>query len=173
MEKSFFKRPAIRFFLIRFFAIFILVEIFLILFPPIHYQLWLAQTIGNVLHIPVNGIFLSVNEIRFEISAFCTGLTTWGLLLGLLYGFSFPRGWGKMKYALLGLAFILVVNFFRLLAIVYIGKVSSFIAVDTLHILTWFGMSALVLAIWYRLLSRHLKTHNMEKIASFLLDEKR
>ena len=170
--KSIFTQPALQRFLLRFFTVFILVELFLTLFPPIHYQAWLAQIIGNVLGLSTSGVFISVKEIQFEISAFCTGLTTWGLWLGLVYGFSFPRGMKKIKYALLGLVAISIVNFFRLLAIVYVGNVSSFLAVDGLHTLTWFIMSALVLGAWYTLVSRHLKTSDSEKIARFLLEKK-
>ena len=173
MSASFLLKPAPRKFLLRFFTVFFLVEVFLSIFPPVYLQEWLAQTIGSVLHVPVNGIFLSVNGIAFEISAFCTGITTWGLWLGLSYGFSFPRGAKKLTYALIGLAAILFVNFFRLLAIVYVGKVSYFAAVDMLHVITWFVMSALVMGTWYLMLSVYLKTTDSKKIALFLLHEKK
>ena len=169
---SFILRPTIRKFLLRFFAVFMLVEVFLTIFPPIHYQQWLASAVANVLGLSSQGVFIYVNGIAFEISAFCTGLSTWGLWLGLLYGFSFPRGNAKIKYALLGLGGIVLVNFFRLMGIVYAGVNYSFFAVDTLHTLTWFVMSALVLGAWYFMLSVHLKTHNSEKIAQFLLNGK-
>lgn len=149
-----------------------LVEVFLSIFPPIHYQQWLASAVANVLGLSSQGIFIYVNGFAFEISAFCTGLSTWGLWLGLLYGFSFPRGMEKIKYALLGLAGVVLVNFFRLLGIVYVGMRESFVAVDVLHTLTWFVMSALVLGAWYYLLSVHLKTHDSQKIAQFLLNGK-
>lgn len=171
---SFFKRSTIRTFLIRFFLIFFLVEAFLYAMPPIYYQEWLAFHLGNLLTIPTNGIFLSVNGISFEISAFCTGLSTWGLWVGLLYGFSYPSTWKKLSYALVGLALISFINFFRLLSIVYVGKIYHFEAVDTLHTITWFIMSAFVFAGWYFwVLGKHLKTTNANKIASFLLNEKK
>ncbi len=169
---SFILRPTIRKFLFRFFAVFALVEVFLTIFPPIHYQQWLASSVAGVLGLSSQGIFIYVNGFAFEISAFCTGLSTWGLWLGLLYGFSFPRGVKKIKYALFGLGGIILVNFFRLVGIVYAGTHYSFVAVDTLHTLTWFIMSALVLGAWYALLSVHLKTRNSEKIAQFLLNGK-
>ncbi len=172
MKKTFIQNKRVRRFLIRFFLVFALVEVFLTIAPPLAFQMWLADALGSVLHIPTDGIFLFVNGIAFEISAFCTGLTTWGLWLGLLYGFSYPRGMDKLKYALLGLIGIIFVNYFRLLVIVYLGKVSSFAAVDGLHTLTWFIMSALVMGAWFVLLSVHLKTNDSKKIASFLLTEK-
>lgn len=171
MEHSFLTRPRIRMFIIRFFSIFILVELLLTLAPPLAYQEWLAATLGNILTLPVNGTLLSVEGIRFEISAFCTGLTTWGLFLGLLYGFPFPRGGKKVLYAATGLVLIVFINFFRLLAIVYVGKTVDANAVELLHTLTWFAMSAAVMGMWYSILCVHAKTKNATRVADFLLGE--
>jgi exosortase/archaeosortase family protein len=172
MGKSFFTRSTIYSFILRFFIIFGLVELLAYFFPPLTYQEWLTAFIGNTLNVSVNGIMLSANGILFEITPFCTGLSTWGLLLGLIFGFNVLSTRKKITYSLAGLAVISFVNIFRLLAIVYVGKTYHFEAVDTLHMLTWFVMSALVLCGWLNVLQRELKTTNMHTIAQSLLREK-
>jgi len=162
--------PVLRRFLFRFFAIFLVVEVFLSVFPPLYFQEWLARVIGNILDIPVQGIFVSVNAIRFEISPFCTGLSTIGLWLGLVYGFPFPPGKEKIRYALVGGVMIILLNVIRLLGIVYAGMVSSAANVDALHTLTWFIMSALACGMWYYLLAQKTGTFNTQKIAQKLLE---
>lgn len=163
-------QPALRRFLFRFFAIFLLVEVFLSIFPPVFFQEWLARVIGNILSIQTQGVFLTVNAVRFEISAFCTGLSTIGLWLGLVYGFPFPPAREKMRYALMGGGIILLANVMRLVGIVYVGMVSSFENVDALHTLTWFIMSALVCGMWYYFLAKKIGTFNSQKIAQKLLE---
>jgi exosortase/archaeosortase family protein len=173
MATSFLARKTVRRFLIRFFAVFFLVELTLAAAPPLAYQEWLAAALGNVFALPVNGTFLFVEGIRFEISAFCTGLSTWGLFAGLLAGFSHPKGWKKIVYGLAGWVIIFGFNFLRLALIVYVGKTYDATIVDTLHTLTWFGMSALVLSGWFFLLSVELKTKNAQRLAEMLLEEKK
>ena len=161
---------ALRRFLFRFFAIFLIVEVILSIFPPVFFQEWLARIIGNMLDIPVQGVFVHVNNLRFEISAFCTGLSTIGLWLGLVYGFPFPPAREKTRYALAGGGIILLANVIRLVGIVYVGMLSSFAAVDTLHTITWFVMSALVCGMWYYLLAKKIGTFDSKKIAQKLLE---
>lgn len=169
---SFLQRSTVQHFLIRFFVVFFAIELLLAYFPPVAYQTWLAESVGSVVHVPANGIFLSVNGIQFEISAFCTGLTSWGLLVGLLVGFTYPPWLKKIKYAALGLVGILMVNFFRLILIVYVGMATHLTMVDVLHTMTWFVMSALVVGVWYWMLCRHVKTRDSKKVAEFLLRNK-
>lgn len=168
----FLERKTIRRFIIRFFIVFGLVELLAYLFPPLAYQAWLAQLLGEWHRIPVQGIFLSVNGIQFEISAFCTGLSTWGLFLGLLYGFSIPSNKQKIVYALLGWIIIFFLNIIRLFLIVYVGKTIDANAVELLHTLTWFAMSAAVMGGWYLLLCHELKTTHPQRVAAQLLREK-
>lgn len=163
---------ALRKFLFRFFAIFLLAEVFLSIFPPVFFQEWLARVIGNMLDIPVQGIFVQANNLRFEISAFCTGLSTIGLWLGLVYGFPFPPAREKIRYALVGGGIILLANVIRLVGIVYVGILFSFEAVDALHTLTWFVMSALACGMWYYFLARETGTFDSKKIAQKLLEMK-
>ena len=170
MENSFFHSSIIRQFILRFFIIFLAIETLLYYFPPLFYQEWLAKTIGNYFQLPVEGIFIWVNGVRFEISAFCVGLSTWAMWAGLVGGFSFPHNTEKIKYGLVGLIIILFFNFFRIAAIVFMGQFTGLPILETLHLLTWFAMSALVLGGWYFLLSKHARSAQSSKVARFLLE---
>ncbi|MBM3282399.1 MAG: exosortase/archaeosortase family protein [Candidatus Diapherotrites archaeon] len=171
MEKNFLTQSTIQRFVFRFFIIFGLVEFVTYYFPPLTYQEWLAALLGNGLNVSVNETLLFVNGIVFEITPFCTGLSTWGLLLGLIYGFDVLSARKKILYALAGWVIIFGINILRLLAIVYVGKTYHVDAVDTLHTLTWFVMSAIVLWLWLRVLMRELNTTKMNSIAQSLLRE--
>ncbi len=172
MSFSFWKKKPIQRFLICFIIIFASVETLLYFFPPLFYQEWLAAWTAQQLSLPWNGISIDVNGVAFLVTSFCTGLTTWGLWLGLLWGFAFPKRDDKISYSILGLIGILIINSLRILLIVFVGKQWGVPAADALHTLTWFVLSAIVFGTWYYILSLHARSMNRKKIAALLLSEK-
>lgn len=173
-SQSFFARPAIRGFLIRFFILFGVSQLFLEYVSIVPLQERLAQVVGGILHLPVNGVFLPLSSTAvFEITAFCTGLTSAAMLLGLLFGFAFPSMPQKIKLAGAGILLIFTANIFRVTVVVFVGVQTQDVALaETLHTLTWFIMGGLVLGTWYFGMKRITKTTNGSALARKLLGEK-
>lgn len=171
---SFLARPAIQGFLFRFFMIFAASQLFLEFVSIIPIQQLLTQLVGGLLYLPVNGIYLPLSSIAvFEVTAFCTGLTSAAMLLGLLFGFAFPPLPQKIKLAVAGILLIFLVNVFRVAFVVYVGVQTQDVGlVEALHTLTWFIMSGLVLGMWYWGMKRITKTTNGNALARKLLNEK-
>lgn len=168
MVGSFFSREEIRTFLFRFFLVFIGVEFLLYVFPPISYQEWLASSIAGWFAIPYHEIWVSVAHGNFEITPSCTGFTSAALFLGLLLGFpSLPKR--KLGWAALGVLLILVLNYVRLLAVVWVGETVSLPAAEGIHILSWFVLSGIALGMWFRILQHETKEKNWRKIGKALL----
>lgn len=169
MHRSFFTYPVIQTFIIRFTVLFVGMELLLILFPPIGYQQWIATQIGNLLHVPVDQTFLRVGGSFFEISAFCSGFTTFALFAGLVLGFSIPSIERKIGLLLSGGLFILVLNFIRIYLVVWIGEHYSIGAAETFHMITWFVLSALVMILWFILMKKETGARNQRELAHRLI----
>lgn len=165
---SFFSRREIRTFLFRFFLVFIGVEFLLYVLPPISYQEWLATSIAGWYSIPVHEIWVGVAHGNFEITPSCTGFTSAALFLGLLLGFpSLPKR--KKRWAMLGVVLILLLNYVRLLAVIWAGENISLFAAETIHVLSWFILSGIALGLWFRILQYETKEKNWRKIGKALL----
>lgn len=170
MKSYFFLRPAIRSFLIRFFSVFILVELLLILFPPLEYQQWIATQIGNLLHVPVNGTFVGIAGSLFEISAFCSGFTTFSLFAGLVLGFNIPDWPTKIRLLIEGGLLIFILNFLRIYFVVWTGIHSSILAAETLHILSWFMLSGIITYTWFVWMKNETRSMDGNALARRLVE---
>jgi exosortase/archaeosortase family protein len=165
---AFFSRREVRTFLFRFFLLFIGVEFLLYVLPPIPYQEWLASSVAGWYSIPVHEIWVGVAHGNFEITPSCTGFTSAALFLGLLFGFpSLPKR--KEKWALLGVLLILILNYVRLLAVIWAGENVSLPAAETIHILSWFILSGIAFGMWFRILQHETREKNWRKIGKALL----
>lgn len=169
MSQSFWKKSAIQQFVLRFLIIFTLVETFLYYFPPLFYQEWLAAQTAQLLNLEWKGISILVHGSVFTITSFCTGLTTWGVWLGLVGGFSLPAWNEKIRLAILGLGGVLILNTIRIIGIVYAGKLWGVGAADALHTLTWFILSLLVLGTWITVMKKKLRASTTNQLAQKLL----
>lgn len=171
-EKNFFSRPEIQRFLIRFFAFFIGVEIYLYLFPPLAYQEWLAQSVASWFHAPFHEVWISVINGRFEITPSCTGLTSVSLFLGLLIGFPrIPKN--KAVAGIAGLVLILLLNYLRLVLIIGVGEQFSLEAADLIHTLSWFVLSGIAFGFWYYLIRKETRANGMRGVGKALLERAR
>ena len=166
---SFFHYPVIRSFIFRFIFIFVGMELLLYWFPPIGYQTWIATQIGNLLHVSVDQTFLGVEGSFFEISAFCSGFTTFALFAGLVLGFNVPSVERKIRLLISGGLFIFALNFIRIYFVVWIGKMYSIGAAEAVHVLSWFVLSALVMGLWFLLMKKETGARTQRELARRLI----
>lgn len=165
---SFFSRREIRTFLFRFFLVFIGAEFLLYIVPPLPYQEWLASSVAGWYSIPAHEIWVGVTHGNFEVTPSCTGFTSAALFLGLLFGFpSLPKR--KIGWAALGVLVILLLNYVRLLAVIWAGETISLSAAEGIHILSWFVLSGIALGMWFRILQHETGEKNWRKIGKALL----
>jgi exosortase/archaeosortase family protein len=161
--------PIIVSFLVRFFLIFIGVELALAIFPLYAYQSGLTESLGRVFSLPVNGTFLFFQDgTVFEISAFCTGFTSAALFAGLLYGFSsIPKN--KTKYLIEGTVLLLLLNYIRLLVIIWVGQTVSISAAYWAHALSWFVLSGIAFGAWLLILRRETGGTTLQELGRRLM----
>ncbi len=168
MALSFLSRAEVKSFLMRFFFIFIGVELLLYAFPPLPYQEWLASSLGTAFHLPFHFIWVSLTNGQFEITPSCTGLTSASLFLGLIWGFhSIPRK--KIGVSILGIFFILVLNYFRLFIVVGAGRTHGLGVAEILHVLSWFILSGIAFGMWLHILRRETGEKDWRKIGKALM----
>ena len=83
-----------------------------------------------------------------------------------MWGFSLPKK--KILYSILGVGVILVLNYVRLLIVIGAGNAYSLGAADTLHVLSWFILSALAFAIWIFILRHETGETDWKKLGRAL-----
>lgn len=70
---------------------------------------------------------------------------------------------------MLGVVLILLLNYVRLLAVIWAGENISLFAAETIHVLSWFILSGIALGLWFRILQYETKEKNWRKIGKALL----
>lgn len=163
------KNPRARTFAIRFLGIFFLFQFIAVAGLFNWFQEMLAQFLGNWYAIPVRGTLLLLTPTPFEISALCTGITSVGIWIGLLWGFKLPLREEKIALAVWGSMLILIANIIRVMLIVYFGINLYLREVEVIHIASWFVMSALILYAWYHFMCQRYGYSNGKEMAKELL----
>lgn len=166
---SFYSNPRVRTFVIRFLLVFFAFQV-LAVFSPLHFlQNAMAQILGGMFSLPVEGSLLLLRPTAFEITPLCTGITSIAIWLGLLWGFKLPEKKEKIALAVWGSIVILLINFFRVMLIVYWGKTYPLAAVELAHTISWFVLSGVIILGWRYFLMQRYGFENGKELARELL----
>lgn len=92
-----------------------------------------------------NKIFL--DNFVFVITNSCTGLVSASILASIVFALKKPALFEKIKLFVFGFLLLLVINFFRILGIIFLAKLG--IDPNLTHVVSWFVMSFFILLIWY------------------------
>ena len=156
MEKKYFL------FLAKFFAIFIVLHT-LIYFVDLS---WLQNSIAGfeagLLNIPVQEQFVQVNSDVFEVSQSCTGLISSFILAAIVFSLKKPELKTKAVLFTLGSITLLLVNLVRVYLVLLAAQLYGLMAAHWLHVLSWFAMSALIIALWFYLTANYLKIKSFQ-----------
>ena len=172
MRPPFWSRPSVQRFILRFFVVFILVQILLLAWPDItRIQHLIAGIVGLILNVPAEGVFIILRSTRFEVTAYCTGIVGIGMWWGLLFGFRAPEMNKKIIFGVLGSLILFFANILRIAFVVFAGRVTSVVVAEWLHIATWFLFSVLIVGLWYWLISTYCKEKDPQRLARKLLND--
>jgi exosortase/archaeosortase family protein len=142
----------------------------LAVFTPLHFfQDFLARLLGGVYSIPVRGSLLLLRPTAFDITPLCTGITSISIWLGLLWGFKLPEKKEKIALAVWGSIAILLINFLRVMLIVFWGTTYPLTEVENLHIISWFVLSGIIVWGWRHFLLQRYAFKNGKEMAQELL----
>jgi exosortase/archaeosortase family protein len=149
-------------FCIKFFAIFVILSIIINALDLSALNNTIATIVGLLLGLPVAGNSILFASTFFLITNSCTGFISASILAAIIFSLKKPDLMEKFKLFIVGLIILLAINVPRIVLVVY----SAMIGFDAelVHILTWFLMSAIVLAIWYYGTKRVTKIHDFSEL---------
>ena len=169
MGARFLEHPVIRRFVIRFLAVFGIVQLSMRVLPLESFQKWLTQTVSAWMQIPFAGAYIPFEGGVFYVSPECTGLTSVGIFLALLLGFNVPSAKKKVMWGVGGGLGLLVLNVVRVGGVVSVGQTYGASAAEFVHILSWFLMTLVAVGMWYWLLAKEMKAESPVDLAEKLL----
>ncbi len=136
-------------FFAKFFAIFLFLEFLVVNFPVVPLQEFIARTLASFLGLGYSGSLVFVSEGAFEITASCTGLVSASVLAAIIFSLKKPELKEKAVVFAAGFVALLVVNYFRVLLVLWSGKEFGIAVAEIVHVLSWFVTSGAVIAAWY------------------------
>ena len=150
-------------FLVKFFAIFGVLEYLILNIPLIFFENWIAFLQEMLLNVPRQGNSLMVNGTAFVITESCTGLVSSAILAATIFSFNKPEFSKKIQIFLAGFVLLLPLNIVRVYGVILIGKTWSIEAAVNAHIISWLAMSLAILALWYYLTVK-MNGKNLEEL---------
>lgn len=136
-------------FFAKFFAVFFALELAIHIIPLKWLEVFIASTQAGMLRLESAGSLIFVEGGTFEITPSCTGLVSAGVLAALVFSLKKPGMREKIIVFASGTALLLIVNYFRVLAVVWSGTFFGAGFAEMLHMVSWFATSAAILGAWY------------------------
>ncbi|MEM0359854.1 MAG: exosortase/archaeosortase family protein [Candidatus Diapherotrites archaeon] len=122
---------------------------------------WIASVEARWLSLERSGNTLKANGLVFVITNYCTGLVSASILAAIVFSLKKPSLEKKILVFALGAIALFAINLVRVYLVLAAGIALGGNAAETLHTLSWFAMSAFIIALWYYL------TKKIAKISDF------
>lgn len=136
-------------FLVKFFTIFVVFEAIINFVGAGLLQDTITASIADFFSLPSKGNMIAVSEGFFEINPSCTGLVSTIILGAIIFSLRKPELKEKAIIFTAGAILLLVLNYFRVLLVIYFGVNYGMDAAGLVHILSWFSTTVFVIGIWY------------------------
>ena len=136
-------------FLAKFFAIFLALEAIVNILDFSALQEFIAKSLAAVLDLRSSHSTVFVQGGSFEINASCTGLVSSSVLAAVVFSLKKPDIRSKAIIFISGSLLLLLLNYLRVLVVLWAGKEFGTAAAEALHIASWFTTTAFVLGLWY------------------------
>ena len=154
------KRKKSVIFLLKFFLIFSVLHYLIYLIDTDFLQQFITDFASNALNLPSQGLFIYINAQPFFISKSCTGLISSFILAAIIFSLKKPEIEKKIAMYLAGTIILLIANVFRVIFVLWMGILFGIQAAELTHVISWFAMSALIIALWYYSSLKLLKIKN-------------
>jgi len=145
-KQDFFSEKKLLFFVAKFFVIFAVLNILIELADLSFLTNFIASVSASFLNAQYLHNIVFVKNF-FIITNSCTGFVSASILASIIFALKKPKLKKKIILFLLGTAVLLIVNIPRIIFVLYMSKIGF--NAELIHEMTWFLMSAVVLAIWY------------------------
>lgn len=137
-------------FLGKFFLIYAVLYTLLLTFHAEPLQYFIAGVESQWTGLQQDGLSILVSERdSFFISEQCTGLVSAITLTALIWAGRKPGWKKKLALNIAGLVFLLIVNLIRIYFVIHIGQTIGMPEAEVVHQISWYLMTAIIVALWY------------------------
>jgi exosortase/archaeosortase family protein len=141
------KREA--FFILKFFAIFLILELALHIIGFEQLQNMIAKSQAKVFNLVSEGNNIFLDAGVFEINPSCTGLVSGIILAAIIFSLKKPDLPKKIFILISGSLVLFVINYFRVLIVIWAGIEFGMQAAEAVHVVSWFSTTFFVFGAWY------------------------
>ncbi|HLC78963.1 MAG TPA: exosortase/archaeosortase family protein [archaeon] len=136
-------------FFVKFFLIFFAAEFLIFALDFSLLENFIAKTIGDFFSLSNSSNMIFVGGSIFEITASCTGLVSSSVLGAIIFSLKKPRIREKIGIFFAGVVLLLVLNYFRVIGVIFFAKEFGVQAGEITHTLSWFATSVFIIVLWY------------------------
>jgi len=136
-------------FFAKFFGIFLALEYLIITLDFSQFQEFIASSQAAILGITSYNNLIFVKNGAFQIVPSCTGLVSGSVLAAAVFSLKKPGLKEKIIVFLSGFFLLIILNYFRVLLVIWTGNEFGIEIAEFVHVVTWFTTAAFVLGLWY------------------------
>jgi len=136
-------------FFAKFFGIFLGLEYLIITLDFSPFQEFIATSQAAILGITSVGNLIFVKNGAFQIVPSCIGLVSGSVLAAAVFSLKKPELKQKILVFLSGFVLLIILNYFRVLLVIWTGNEFGLEIAEYVHVATWFTTAIFVLGLWY------------------------
>jgi exosortase/archaeosortase family protein len=149
-------------FLVKFLAIFIVLQALLFLVDISFLQAGIASLEAGWVGGQSLGSLVYLQGMPFDISPSCTGLVASFILAAVVFALKKPGLKEKAVTFVIGTIALLLVNLLRVYLVLSVASAFNLYLAEVLHIVSWFVMAGLIIALWYYATTRIYKIRDFD-----------
>ena len=119
---------------------------------------------ASMLNLPKTGNLILTENANYKITESCTGLLSIIILGSTIFSLKKPEIKIKFKMLLIGSLALVIINLIRVYFVLLAGITFNPLTAETLHIVSWFVMSGLILMIWLEMTKKIAKEKDFSKL---------
>ena len=112
-------------------------------------QFFIAQTQANFFNLQFRNNLIFVKDGAFAIVPSCTGVVSGSILAGIVFSLKKPGLKRKTGIFLAGLTALIILNYFRIMLVIWTGKEFGLGVAEWVHIVTWLFTAVFVIGAWF------------------------
>jgi exosortase/archaeosortase family protein len=151
-------------FLVKFFAIYFVLQAVILLAPLGWMQNFIALLEAGLLGLKSSANAIQAGGGTFIIAANCTGLVSASILAAVVFSLKKPEFKKKLLVFVTGSFALMLLNLVRLYLVLLVASSFGVGLADTAHTISWFTTAALVLVAWYFGTKKIAKVTNFKEL---------
>jgi len=148
------------YFIVKFFILFSVLQLIILFWDLTSFQQMIASIAAGWANLRYEGIGIFVEDGVFLVTKNCTGWVSSFILGSIVFSLKKPELPKKVLLFVISTIALLIINLFRIYFVIILGANYGLYAGEIVHIISWFVMSGVIIAIWYYGTKRIAKVQN-------------